>query len=96
VRLTLLAVILFLALTLANAMLMRSTQQFVAGHDYAPFQLTQHNAAHYEWDEFIAREVLAAAFTALLYGVVAGLGTRRTARRTAHQPFWKHIANRRR
>lgn len=75
-RLILLAVILLLGLTLANAFVMRQESRDAAAHSYAPLQLGQHRMKHYEWDAFIWREIGAVAFTAVLYGGVAALGRR--------------------
>lgn len=67
-RLILLGIIFLLILTLANAWLFRKGKNFVGAHDYAPIQLTQHRADHYEWDAFVWREIGAVVVTVVLFG----------------------------
>lgn len=93
---TLLGLIFFLLLTFANAFFLRNTVQFANAHDFAPLQLSQFSAAHYEWDLFLWREIAAAAATLLLFGAIGGLSASRIRRRKAHPQFARHIANRRR
>ncbi|MFN2449865.1 MAG: hypothetical protein ABR508_08775 [Candidatus Baltobacteraceae bacterium] len=95
-RMTLLGLIFFLALTLLNAVAFRQNADFVNAHDFAPLQLTKAGSSHYEWDIFLAREVAAIAATALLFGAIAGARSTRVRRRKAHPQFARHIANRRR
>lgn len=72
-RLTLLAIIFLLILTLANAFLFRQGAHFASAHDYAPIQLTQHSMRHYEWDAFVWREIGAIVVTVLLFAGVHAL-----------------------
>ncbi len=77
-RLTLLAVIFLLVLTLVNAYLFRKGARMIAGHDYAPVQLTQQRTLHYEWDAFIWREIGAVVITVVLFAgfqIFAGSST---------------------
>lgn len=75
-RLALMAFILLLALTLANAFILRNERRDAAARNYAALDLTQRKTTHYEWDAFIWREIGAIAITVLLYGGVAALGRR--------------------
>jgi hypothetical protein len=75
-RLTLLAIIFLLILTLANAFLYRKGVRLASAHDFAPVQLTQHRSQHYEWDAFVWREIGAIVVTAVLFaGVHAFAGS---------------------
>lgn len=75
-RLLLLAIVLLLGLTLANAFILRNEQRMAAARNYAALDLSQRTTTHYEWDAFIWREIGAIAITGLLYGGVASLGRR--------------------
>jgi hypothetical protein len=78
VRLLLLAVIFFLALTLGNAVLMKREKASETAHDYAPIQITQEHARKYEWDAFVWREIGALVVTVLVFGTIASLRRRRS------------------
>lgn len=93
---TLLGLIFLLLLTLANAFVWRGNVQFANAHDFAPLQLSQGSAAHYEWDLFLWREIAAIGVTVLLFGAIGGLSASRIRRQKAHPQFARHIANRRR
>ena len=69
-RLTLLAIIFALILTLGNALLMKNEQKKVAAANYSAIQLGQKRSAHYEWDAFIWREIGAVALTVVLFGAI--------------------------
>ncbi len=69
-RLTLLGLIFLLVLTLVNAYLFRKGSQFIGAHDYAPVQLNQQRASHYEWDAFIWREIGAVVVTVVVFGAI--------------------------
>ena len=73
-RLALLALILLLGLTLANAFVYREGVLTNDGRAYAVVQLSQHRMNHYEWDAFVWREIGAVVLTAVIYGAVASLG----------------------
>ena len=73
-RLALLAFILLLGLTLANAYVYRNGVRANNGRAYAPVQISQRRTNHYEWDAFVWREIGAIVLTAVLYGAVASLG----------------------
>lgn len=73
-RLALLALILLLGLTLANAFIYRNEVRANQGRAYAPVQLSQRRMNHYEWDAFVWREIGAIVLTAVVYGAVASLG----------------------
>ena len=72
-RLTLLAFIFLLILTLGNALLLRKMKQSVASRGFDPVQLTQARATHYEWDAFVWREIGAIAGTVLIFGGIQAL-----------------------
>ncbi len=67
-RLLLLALIFFLALTLGNAVLLKREKTYVAAHDFAPVQITQPHARKYEWDAFVWREIGVLVLTVLVFG----------------------------
>lgn len=69
-RLTLLAFIFLLMLTLGNAMLMRNERASMVSRSFDPLQLPQRRAEHYEWDAFIWREIGAIAVTVVLFGAI--------------------------
>lgn len=69
-RLTLLALIFLLILTLGNAILMRNERASMASRSFDPLRLSQKRAAHYEWDAFIWREIGALAVTVILFGAI--------------------------
>ncbi len=73
-RLVLLAAILFLGLTLANAFAYRADLDRLASSAYVPVHLRQHWSAHAALDNAIWREIGAIVVTAVLYGAVTGLG----------------------
>lgn len=73
-RLALLALILLLGLTLANAFLYRNGVRANAARAYTPVQISAHRTNHDEWDAFVWREIGAIVLTALLYGAAASLG----------------------
>lgn len=75
-RLILVALIFFLALTLGNAFLLRREKTYMASHDYAPVQITQPHARKYEWDAFAWREIGALVLTVVVFGSVAALRRR--------------------
>ena len=70
-RLLLLAVILFLALTLGNAFWLNRERAKVASSDYAVVQVTKPQARKYEWDAFVWREIGALVITVVVFGFVA-------------------------
>lgn len=72
-RLLLLALIFFLALTLGNAWLMKRERSFATAHDYAPLQVTQPHARKYEWDAFTWREIGALVLTVVVFGWIASV-----------------------
>jgi len=77
-RLTMLAIIFALMLTLINAYMYRRNEKFATAHDYSALQLNQTRMTHYEWDAFIWREIGAIAITIVLFGgiqVFAGSST---------------------
>jgi hypothetical protein len=67
-RLTMLAIIFALMLTLVNAYMYRRNQQFATAHDYSALQLNQKPMTKYEWDAFIWREIGALVITIVLFG----------------------------
>ncbi len=67
-RLLLLALIFFLALTLGNAVLLKREKTYVAAHHFAPVQITQPHARKYEWDAFVWREIGVLVLTVLVFG----------------------------
>ncbi len=69
-----LALILLLGLTLANAFVYRNGVRVNDARGYAPVQISQQRTNHYEWDAFVWREIGAIVLTAVLYGAVASLG----------------------
>ncbi len=76
-RLVLLAIILLLALTLANALILRHDLQLAAAENYIGTSgLVQPTPSHNEWNRFVWREIGAFAITAVMYGTVASLGRR--------------------
>lgn len=72
-RLLLLALIFFLALTLGNAFWLNRERAYVAAHDFAPLQITHAHARKYEWDAFVWREIAALVITAVGFGFVASV-----------------------
>ena len=76
-RLIMLAIILLLGLTLANAFILRHDLQMAAAENYVGTSgLVQPTPSHNEWNHFVWREVGAFVITAVLYGGVASLGKR--------------------
>jgi hypothetical protein len=77
-RLILLAIILLLGLTLANALMLRHDLQMAAAENYLGTSgLVQPVPSHNEWNRFVWREIGAFVITAVMYGVVVSLGRRR-------------------
>lgn len=72
-RLTLLAFIFLLMLTLGNAILMRNERASMVSRSFDPVQLPQRRAAHYEWDAFIWREIAAVTVTVVVFGGIQAL-----------------------
>jgi hypothetical protein len=79
-RLVLLAIILLLALTLVNALMLRHDMRVFHHSNYAPIHLGVRRESHYGWDLFIWREIGAFFITAVLYGIVASLVRKRKIR----------------
>jgi hypothetical protein len=72
-----LAIILLLALTLANALMLRRDLQIAASENYLGTSgVVQPTPAHNEWNRFVWREIGAFVITAVMYGVVVSLGRR--------------------
>ncbi len=91
-----LGIIFLLILTLGNALLLHANSTFANAHDFAIFQLTQRRQTHYEWDAFLVREIIAVIVTAVLFGGIATLVSKRRLRReVVRPPFSDQIANRR-
>jgi hypothetical protein len=77
-RLAMLAILLLLGLTLANAFMLRRDLQMAAAQNYiGTSAIVQPTPAHNEWNRFVWREIGAFVITALMYGGVASLGRRR-------------------
>ena len=76
-RLILLAILLLLALTLANALILRHDLRVAAAENYVgTSELVQPKPTHDEWNGFVWREIGALFITAAMYGTVASLGRR--------------------
>jgi hypothetical protein len=79
-RLVLLAIILLLALTLANALMLRHDMQAFHATNIAPVHLGIKRESHYGWDLFVWREIAAVFITFILYGIVASFGQKHKLR----------------
>lgn len=77
-RLTLIAIILFLILTLGNAYMYRKSVAFFHRQDYAAFQLPHRLELRFERDLATWREVGAAILTVVVFGGVAYFRQQRT------------------
>lgn len=77
-RLIMLAIILLLGLTLANALILRNDLRMAAAQNYVgTSELVQPTPSHNEWNRFVFREIGAFVITVLMYGGVISLGRRR-------------------
>jgi hypothetical protein len=77
-RLILLAIILLLCLTLANAFILRNDLRLAAAENYVGTSgVVQNTPSHNEWNRFVWREIGAFVITAVMYGVIVSLGRRR-------------------
>lgn len=77
-RLTLLAIIFLLILTLVNAYIYRKGLAFVAARNYAGIQITDTRSLHRERDAFVWREIGAVVITIIVFGAIASSGKRRS------------------
>jgi hypothetical protein len=77
-RLVLISIILLLALTLANAFILRRDMQLAAAENYVGTSgLVQDRPIHNEWNRFVWREIGAVVITAVFYGGMASMRRRR-------------------
>ena len=75
-RRVMVALILLLALTLVNAVLLR--QELHAFHEtnFSPVHLGIRRESHYGWDMFVWREIAAVFITFIFYGIIVSLTNR--------------------
>jgi hypothetical protein len=78
-RLTMLAIIFFLILTLGNAYMYREGHAWIVARDYAAIQLSHKLVVRVQRDAFVWREIGAVVITMLIFGAIASIRIRNTS-----------------